>query len=80
MIERKQNKKIAYLWSAELDIATNDQYLYLFDGKLGLSIVINLVNEFTGEIRQKRVTIDQIARRCCESEISSSSDISLEDI
>ncbi len=79
MIERKQNKKIAQPWIAEITFEFNDQYFSLsslLDNKN--KIYISLVNDRTGEIRQKYVTVDQIARRVCESEISSSNDIELE--
>jgi len=81
MIERKQNKRIAAPWIADIEYKFNDQYFSLSSMCDDTNIIwINLVNTNTGEIRQKRVTIDQIARRCCESEISSYGDIELEDI
>jgi hypothetical protein len=79
MVERKQNKRISDPWFSEIEFVYDNNY-YVLNSKNDNTIRINLVNDRTGEIRQKSVTVDQIARRCCESEISSSGDIELEDI
>lgn len=65
----KQRKKIAQPWIVELDSAYKSDIF-----------IINLINNETGEIRQKRVTLDQIARKLFESEISNWDDVKLEDI
>jgi len=80
MFERKQNKRIAEPWSIEIDVIANNNRYTLSSKTLNNPITINLINNATGEIRQKRVSIDQIARRCFESEIETWNDIKLENI
>jgi hypothetical protein len=76
----KQNKRIAEPWIAEIEFKFNNQYYFLSSVCDDTNdIFINLVNTHTGEIKQKRVSVDQIARRVCESEIKSSDYIELED-
>jgi hypothetical protein len=52
-------------WEAELDFSTKDEVLAMRDQEVS----INLVNSITGEIRQKRVSIDFIAQRVFRGEI-----------
>jgi len=77
----KQKKRIAEPWYTEIEFVGND-YPYILNSitHKDLSIPITLINKQTGEIRQKKVTIDQIARRIFESEISTWKDIELENI
>ena len=79
MIQRKQNKRIANPWFVEIDFRFNNNY-YCFSSQNDDTVLINLINENTGEIRQKRVSIDTIARRVFESEIKNMDDVHLEDV
>jgi hypothetical protein len=82
MIDRKQNKRIADPWYVEIEVSTKDrntEYDFVRLCRKDDEVRINLVNASTGEIRQKCVSLDQLARRCFESEISSWKDIELED-
>lgn len=78
----KQKKRIAEPWISELELKVHDVHCgeYFVMRQKNDIININLINNQTGEIRQKRVTIDQIVRRVFESEIETSKDIELEDI
>jgi hypothetical protein len=78
MVDRKQNKRIASPWVSEVEISIGGLYSTL-QSENDDTLRINLVNKYTGEIRQKVVSIDQVVRRCFESEISSWKDIELED-
>jgi hypothetical protein len=77
MSTRKQNKRIAFPWIVEIESSNVN---YLRSDRPEDTIVVNLFNELTGEIRQKAVSIDQVGRRIFESEISTWEDIELEDI
>jgi len=73
----KQKKRIAKPWISILEIAYGNCIITIHGMD---TVTINLVNQETGEIRQKKVTIDQIVRRIFEFEIVTSKDIELEDI
>ena len=75
MIDRKQNKRIAFPWLVEIESPEE----YLRSDRPDDIIRVNLFNELTGEIRQKIVSIDQVGRKIFESEISTWKDIELED-
>jgi len=80
----KQKKRIAEPWISELDIDTScfnkNSTISIPSQDKDVRMFINLINKETGEIRQKEITMDQIARRIFESEISNWKDIELEDI
>jgi hypothetical protein len=73
-------KKIATQWYIEIDVIANNNHFILSSKILNNPITINLISDATGEIRQKKVSIDQIARKMFESEISTWKDIGLEDM
>jgi hypothetical protein len=76
----RQNKRISEPWIAEIEFKFNNQYYSLSSICDDTNdIFINLVNTHTGEIRQKKVLIDQLARRLFESEIKNRKDIEIED-
>ena len=76
----KQNKIIAEPWIAEVEFKFNNQYYSLSSVCDDTNdVFINLVNTSTGEIRQKKITVDQLARRLYESEIKTWKDVEIED-
>jgi hypothetical protein len=66
MTERKDNKRINDNY--EIEVELHGYNTYLFKDKKSM-VYINLINRLTGEIRQKRVTLDFIIRRVFQSEI-----------
>ena len=76
----KQKKIIGEPWIAEIEFKFNNQYYSLssiLDDEN--EIFINLVNTHSGVIMQKRISVDQLARRLFESEIKTRKDIEIVD-
>jgi hypothetical protein len=60
--------KISEPWTAEVELRAGDSWLCGTNDNA--VIIVNLVSNITGEIRQKRVSVDTLARRVFASEIS----------
>jgi hypothetical protein len=54
-------------WSSEVELRVGDKWLY--GGSDNAVIIVNLISDITGEIRQKRISVDTLARRVFASEM-----------
>ena len=71
--------KIAKPWGIEIEIiGMNHSRGDYFTNDSNQIISINLVNNETGEIRQKQISLDTLARKVFESELKTWKDISTE--
>lgn len=70
--------KIAEPWIPEIE-AENSVYNFFSNSNKQI-ITISLINNKTGEIRQKHISLDTLARKVFESELKTWKDISTERI
>ena len=71
MMETRQTKrKIADPWYVEIEVIPKKGERYFITSQTEAVIAVNLISNRTGEIRQKRVSLDTFARRIFKSEIN----------